>query len=508
MFARLLVANRGEIAVRIIRACRDLGISPVAVYSEADREALHVKLSDQAHYLGPPPASESYLVIERIIDAAKKSGAEAVHPGYGFLAENGALAEACEDSELVFVGPSAASMELMGDKIASRATAQRAGIPVVPGSKNAVQSPDQAAKMAAELGYPVMLKASAGGGGKGLRLARDEAALRSEYETARGEAESSFSDPTLFIEKFLPRPRHIEVQLLGDLHSNLIHLGERECSIQRRHQKVVEECPSPLVHPKLREKLGEAALAVARAAGYYNAGTVEFLVSGEDFYFLEMNTRLQVEHPVTELVTGIDLVREQILVAAGEKLAHSQADIQLEGAAIECRIYAEDPRNNFVPSPGRITTLFEPSGPGIRNDSGIYAGASIPLYYDPLISKLIAHGRDRDQAIARMRRALGEYKIWGVQTTIPFFEALLSHPEFEKGHLHTQFIEEHGIIDRLVQQDESLEIMPLLAAALHYFLQPLDRVAAPEGSASSGWKQSARPFPYSGGIRRSPSSKW
>ena len=477
MFKKILIANRGEIAVRIIRACRDLGISPVVVFSEIDREALHVKLSDEAHAIGPSSSLKSYLVMEKIIEAARRSGAQAIHPGYGFLSENAQFAQACEDFKLVFIGPSAASLKLMGDKIASRAAVQKAGVPILPGSPRPLQSKEAALTVASEIGYPVMLKASAGGGGKGLRLVASQEELVSLYETARSEAQSSFNDPTLLIEKYLTKPRHIEIQVLADREGNVIHLGERECSIQRRHQKLLEESPSPLVDVDFRRKLGEAAVAVANTVHYHNAGTVEFLVepdhtAGEHkFYFLEMNTRLQVEHPVTELVTGIDLVREQILIAAGSKLAYRQAELQSRGAAIECRIYAEDPGNNFFPSPGTITTYFEPSGPGIRTDSGVCAGSAIPVEYDPLISKVIAWGADRKEAISRMRRALGEYKIGGVATTLPFFQVLLSHPAFIKADLDTHFIQEHQLIERREMATERSDAVPLLAAALNYFYE-------------------------------------
>ena len=474
MFKKILIANRGEIAVRIIRACRDLGISPVVVFSKADREALHVRLSDEAHFIGPSPSLESYLVIEKVIDAARKSGAEAIHPGYGFLSESATFAQACEDSKLVFIGPSAASIKLMGSKIAGRAAVQKAGVPIVPGTTRPLQSREEALKAASAIGYPVMLKASGGGGGKGLRLVSSKEELTSLYETAGSEARASFNDSTLLIEKYLIRPRHIEIQVLGDMKGNVIHLGERECSIQRRHQKLVEESPSPLENEEFRRKIGEAALAVAKTANYHNAGTVEFIVesaeTGENkFYFLEMNTRLQVEHPVTELVTGIDLVSEQIRIAAGSKLACKQEEIRPRGAAIECRIYAEDPYTLFFPSPGILTTYVEPSGPGIRTDSGVGSGSTIPVEYDPLISKVIAYGENRQQAILRMQRALGEYKIGGVRTTIPFFQVLLSNPAFIEGDLHTHFIEEQQLIKRLEEESGKSDTIPLIAAAINYF---------------------------------------
>ncbi len=501
-FRKILIANRGEIAVRVIRACRELEISPVVVYSDADAEALHVKLSDEAYNIGPAASIESYLCIEKVIDVAQRSGAEAVHPGYGFLSENQQFAQACQDSGLTFIGPTADSMRVMGDKVASRVAVQAAGVAAVPGTA-ALESIQDAVRAAGNLGYPVMLKASAGGGGKGLRLVSDEEQLRSVYETARNEARSSFNEPTVYLEKYLSRPRHLEIQILGDLHGNLIHLGERECSIQRRHQKLLEESPSPMMEETFREQLAEAALAVAKTVGYQNAGTVEFLVDSTSssqqpkFYFLEMNTRLQVEHPVTEIVTGIDLVREQILIAAGNKLRYSQQDVRLRGSAIQCRIYAEDPQNQFSPSPGRITTYFEPSGPGIRNDSGVYAQVTIPVEYDPLISKLLAYGEDRGQAITRMRRALREYKIGGIQTTIPFFEVLLSDPEFLEGRLHTHFLEERELVEKMEVVLQESDVTPLIAAALYYRLRNHSSKTAGGQPRDSLWKYYGRfPDPF------------
>ena len=476
MFKKILIANRGEIAVRIIRACRDLGISPVGVYSEADRASMHVQLCDEAYGIGPASARKSYLDIEKIIETARSSGVDAIHPGYGFLSENSLFAQACEDSELVFIGPSAASIKLMGDKIMSRKMVEKAGVPTVPGTTAPLDSIEDALRQASNLGYPLMLKASAGGGGKGLRVVSNEEELTSLYESASGEAESSFSDSTLYLETYLSRPRHIEIQVLGDRQGNLVHLGERECSIQRRHQKLLEESPSPLLDADLRERMGQAALKAARSADYHNAGTVEFLVepgkTGAQckFYFLEMNTRLQVEHPVTEMVTGIDLVREQILIAAGSQLDYRQEDIQPRGGALECRIYAEDPYNEFFPSPGTITTYLEPSGPGVRTDSGVRAQCEVPVEYDPIIAKVITYGEDRNQAIRRMRRTLDEYKIGGVRTTIPFFQALLSHPAFVEADLHTHFIDEHPLLTSQAGLNHS-ETVPLVAAALHHFHQ-------------------------------------
>ncbi len=450
MFHKLLIANRGEIAVRIIRACREMGIRTVAVFSDADRAALHVLKADEAYPIGPAPATESYLRIDKIIDAAKKSGAEAIHPGYGFLAENPALAQACEDAGIVFIGPSAASMEAMGSKTNARQLMTRAGVPVVPGTTSGVKNAEEALRLAEQFGYPVMIKAAAGGGGKGMRMVASPAELPSAFRDARSEAENAFNDSEVYIEKYVENPRHIEIQILGDRHGNIVHLGERECSIQRRHQKVMEESPSPLVTPEMRRRMGEAAVKAARAAGYYNAGTIEFLADqNRNFYFLEMNTRLQVEHPVTELVTGIDLVKQQIRVAAGEKLSFAQDDIVFRGAALECRIYAEDPDNNFFPSPGRIESLEVPSGPGVRDDSGVYAGWTVPTDYDPLISKLAISGATREEAIDRMRRALGEYVVAGIKTNLGLFRKILQFPDFLEGRLDT------GLIDRLPSTSQS-----------------------------------------------------
>ncbi len=500
MFKKILIANRGEIAVRVIRACLDLGISPVAIYSEADRGALHVRLAEQAQFVGPSPASESYLSIESVLGAARAAEVEAIHPGYGFLSENQSFARACEDAGFRFIGPSPAALALMGDKIASRKAVAQAGVPVIPGTADAVQSLEEAVSAAAEIGYPVMVKASSGGGGKGLRMVSGEEDLRSVYGMALGEAESSFGDATIFLEKYLQQPRHIEIQVLGDQHGNLIHLGERECSIQRRHQKLVEESPSPAVDEDFRQELGAAALSVARAAEYHNAGTVEFLVEASEgersFYFLEMNTRLQVEHPVTEMVTGIDLVREQIRIAAGEELSYRQKDIELRGSAIECRIYAEDPFNDFLPSPGPILDLLEPAGPGIRNDSGVYQGSEVPMHYDPLISKLIAFGEDRKQATARMLRALTEYRIVGVKTTIPFFQALLGEPEFREGNLHTGMIEALSSPTGEVPNPE--ELFPIIAAALDFHAGSRSPTTD-RSQAGSRWKYHGRiPAPFRG----------
>jgi acetyl-CoA carboxylase, biotin carboxylase subunit len=441
MFRKILIANRGEIAVRLIRACRDLGVSPVAVFSAADREALHVRLADEAYFIGEAPSSQSYLVIEKILDAARQAGADAIHPGYGFLAENARFARAVAEAGMTFIGPSPESIELMGGKTAAREAAMKAGAPVVPGIARTLESEREAVEVATDIGFPVMLKAAAGGGGKGMRIVRTAEEMAAAYATAGAEALAAFGDAAVYIEKFIERPRHIEIQIVADKFGNAIHLGERECSVQRRHQKVIEECPATFNDADLRMRMGEAALAIARAANYHSLGTVEFLVDAErNFYFLEMNTRLQVEHPVTEMVTGVDLVREQIRIAAGGRLAIRQEDVRWDGVAIECRVYAEDPANNFMPSPGRITRLRTPSGPGVRDDGGVYEGWEVPIYYDPMISKLVAWGRTREEAMARMRRALAEYHVGGIRTTIPFFLAVLDDGEFRRGEIDTGYI--------------------------------------------------------------------
>jgi acetyl-CoA carboxylase, biotin carboxylase subunit len=442
MFHKILIANRGEIAVRIIRACRDLGISPVAVFSEADAQALHVRMSDEACPIGPAPSNQSYLNMGAIIAGARQAGAEAIHPGYGFLAENAAFARAVADAGLTFIGPAPDAMEVMGSKTSARRAAVAAGVPVVPGTTESLQSYDAARATAAEFGYPVMLKAAAGGGGKGMRQVAQESELLSAFETAQAEAAAAFGNSEIYLEKLVERPRHIEIQIFADSQGNCVHLGERECSIQRRHQKVIEECPSPLDDQSLRERMGAAAIRIARAVDYVGAGTVEFLFSDatREFYFLEMNTRLQVEHPVTELVTGFDLVREQIMVAAGAQLSFGQDDVRWRGHAIECRVYAEDPENNFFPSPGKIAFLRVPAGPGIRDDSGVAEGDEVSIYYDPMISKLAAWGSNRAQAIDRLRRALDEYAVGGIKTTLPFFREIVRDQEFIAGCLDTGFI--------------------------------------------------------------------
>jgi len=449
MFRKILIANRGEIAVRVVRACHEMGIIAAAVYSDVDRGSLHIRHADEAYPIGAAAATESYLNFQKIIEAAQRSGADAIHPGYGFLSENARFAQACADAGLKFIGPTAAAMETMGSKTRARQTMERAGVPFVPGTSRGLESVEQAQQVAARIGYPVMLKAAAGGGGKGMRLVQAPDQLKSSLEAARSEAERSFGDSEVYLEKAIVNPRHIEMQVLADEHGNTVYLGERECSLQRRHQKVLEEAPSPIVDPKMRRQMGEVAVRVAQAAGYTNAGTVEFLVDQQrNFYFLEMNTRLQVEHPVTELVTSLDLVQLQIRIAAGERLPFAQEDVEIRGHAIECRIYAEDPDNNYFPSPGKITMLLEPSGPGIRSDSGMYEGWTVPMDYDPLLAKLIGYGIDRDQTIGRLTRALSEYFVGGIKTNIPLFRRILRNADFRAAKLDT------GFLDRLLSERE------------------------------------------------------
>jgi acetyl-CoA carboxylase biotin carboxylase subunit len=434
LFKKILIANRGEIALRIIRTCKELGIKTVAVYSEADRYSLHVRFADEAVCIGPGPSKESYLNIPRIIAAAEITNAEAIHPGYGFLAENAMFAEICESSGIKFIGPTPDAIEAMGDKALAKETMRKAGVPVIPGSDGVVETLEQAREIANEIGYPIMLKAAAGGGGKGMRMVRNDEELENAWQTARAEAEAAFGNPAVYIEKFIEKPRHIEIQILADEHGNVIHLGERDCSIQRRHQKLIEESPSPIVTPELREAMGQAAVKGAKSVKYRNAGTIEFLVDKDgNFYFMEMNTRIQVEHPVTEMVYGIDIVREQIRIASGEKLGIKQKQIKPNGHAIECRINAEDPFNGFRPSPGKITALHFPGGFGVRVDSHIYQEYVVPSYYDSMIAKLIVHAKNRDEAIARMLRALDEFVIEGVHTTIPFHIKILNSPQFRSG---------------------------------------------------------------------------
>ncbi|UCG28676.1 MAG: acetyl-CoA carboxylase biotin carboxylase subunit [Bacteroidales bacterium] len=442
---KILIANRGEIAIRVIRSCRELGISTVAVFSDADRTALHVRYADEAYHIGPSPSAESYLAMDKIIEVAKRSGADAIHPGYGFLSENAGFSEKVTKSGILFIGPSAHSIHIMGDKISARQTMTDAGVPVVPGTRENIIDDNTGKEIANRIGLPVMIKAAAGGGGKGMRLIRRGKELTEGIRAAKSEALEAFGDESVYIEKYIESPHHIEFQILADKHGNIIHLCERECSVQRRHQKVVEETPSPLMNPDLREEMGKHAIAAARAVDYEGAGTIEFLVDDHlNYYFLEMNTRLQVEHPITELVTGIDLVKEQIKIAEGQKLSIDQSDIQQRGHAIECRIYAEDPDNNFMPSPGKVYKITEPMGTGVRCDGYIYEGYEIPIYYDPLISKLIIWGSNREEAISRMKRSLEEYYILGVKTSKNFLMRIMEASDFVSGKYDTHFIENNS----------------------------------------------------------------
>lgn len=478
MIKKILIANRGEIAVRIMRTCREMDIKSVAVFSDADRRSLHVRYSEEAFHIGPSPSNESYLIIDKIITAAKKSGADAIHPGYGFLSENAEFAKKVRQAGLIFIGPSSHAISIMGDKIVARQTAASCGVPVVPGTSTPVTNEKEVRKIAKEIGYPVIIKASAGGGGKGMRLVQKEEELTDALRMAKSEAMASFGDDSVYVEKYIESPHHIEFQLLADQHGNVIHLCERECSIQRRHQKVVEESPSPIMTQKLREKMGAAAVMLAKSVDYEGAGTVEFLVDNNgNYYFLEMNTRLQVEHPITERVVGLDLVKEQIRIASGEVLPYKQEDIIQQGHAIECRICAEDPDNNFMPDPGVIKHITEPLGFGVRTDGYVYEGYEIPIYYDPMISKLIVWGRTRKDAINRMKRALFEYKITGVKTSIPFLERIMNTPDFVKGNYDTHFIPKNldSLIPSSVKCDSKCEDIAIITAFYHH-IKRMDRI--------------------------------
>lgn len=486
MFNKILIANRGEIAIRVMRACRELGISTVAVYSEADKNALFAKYADEAVFIGPAPSSQSYLSIENIIKAAQETGAEAIHPGYGFLSENTRFASACEKNGIVFIGPPSSAIDAMGSKIAARQTMKKAGVPIVPGIEKGISDPDEAEAIAEGIGYPVILKPAAGGGGIGMKIVEGRDDLRPALNYAQTVARSAFGDDTVYIEKYLTEPRHIEFQILADKKGKTLYVSDRECSIQRRHQKLIEESPSPVMTPELRDRMGSIAVKAAKAIGYVSAGTVEFMYSRGDFYFLEMNTRLQVEHPITEMVTGVDLAKEQILIASGDDLGYSQNDMQIRGWAIECRINAEDPLNDFMPSPGKIKRYRSPGGPGIRVDSGVYTGYVIPPYYDSLISKLVAHGKDRKEAIARMERALYEYIIVGVQTNIIFHKAVLRNARFRRGDINTHFIKEENIIEAVKGvAAEDYEKGKSLASALGADTRKIAAISAAVGSYMS-----------------------
>jgi acetyl-CoA carboxylase biotin carboxylase subunit len=495
MFNKILIANRGEIAVRIIRACRELGIPSVAVFSEADRASLHVRLADEAYPIGAAPSRDSYLRIDKLIDVARRSGCDAIHPGYGFRAEDPAFPRACEDTNLVFIGPSAEAMEALGSKTAGRQLARRSNVPTVPGANDPIEKPEEAQALAHSMGYPVLLKAVSGGGGKGMRLVASDPDFASAWRDASSEAANAFGDGRLYLEKYLEKPRHIEIQILADCHGRVVSLGERECSVQRRHQKVIEEAPSPIVTPDLRKKMGDAAVRLARAGRYVNAGTVEFLVDAHlNFYFLEVNTRLQVEHPVTEQVTGLDLVKLQIAIAAGHRLPFAWETITPRGHAMEVRLYAEDPDNNFFPSPGKILSRHAPSGPGIRLDEGVYEGWTVPNEYDPLLSKLIAWGNSREETIARLRRALDEYTVTGIKTNAGLFRRVLTEPDFLRGEIHTKWLDQ--LLTRkkhAAPQESGAAEAAAIAAALWQYSQAQKNVPPLSAQVEpSRWKQEAR----------------
>jgi len=495
MIKKILVANRGEIAIRVMRSCREMGIRTVAVFSDADRKSLHVSYADEAYHIGPAPSVQSYLSIDKIIETAKKCGADAIHPGYGFLSENEKFSKRCDDEGIIFIGPSPYAISAMGDKITARKHMLNADVPVVPGTIDKITSDEEAIKIISEIGLPVMIKASAGGGGKGMRLVRSESDIVSAIRAARSEAASAFGDDAVYIEKYIDSPHHIEFQVLADKHGNTIHLFERECSVQRRHQKVIEETPSPLLNPSIREEMGRHAVAAAKAVNYCGAGTIEFIADDNlNYYFLEMNTRLQVEHPITEMVVGVDLVKEQIRIANGEPLRLKQEELRQDGHAIECRIYAEDTDNNFMPSPGLICHISEPHGLGVRCDGYVYEGYEIPIYYDPMISKLITWAPTREEAINRMRRALYEYKITGVKTSIKFLERIMQATDFKSGNYNTHFIENNK--DFLMQDppcEDHCETVAIISAYVDY----LDKSGSTPNTkisqnGSSPWKEFGR----------------
>jgi propionyl-CoA carboxylase alpha chain len=467
---KLLVANRGEISLRIMRTARQMGIKTVAVFSEADRNAPHVKFADEAVCLGPPPSNQSYLLSDRIIEACKKLGVDAIHPGYGFLSENAAFAKMVTEAGIIFVGPSPEAIEVMGSKLAAKNAVSKYRIPMVPGTDEAISDIPAAKLKATEIGYPILIKASAGGGGKGMRIVENEAEFEEQMQRAISEAQSAFGDGAVFIEKYITSPKHIEIQVLGDQHGNVVYLFERECSIQRRHQKVVEEAPSPVVSPEMRKAMGEAAVKVAKACDYYGAGTVEFIVDENlDFYFLEMNTRLQVEHPVTEMITNKDLVKEQILVAEGYPLSFAQEDLKINGHAVEIRVYAEDPKNNFLPDIGNLQTYIRPHGPGIRVDDGFEQGMDIPIYYDPMIAKLIVHDETREKAIQKMVNAINDYQITGIETTLAFCKFVMEHEEFQSGRFDTKFVEHFFSPEKLKVNWSEMELSLLAGLATDIF---------------------------------------
>jgi len=505
MLKKVLIANRGEIAVRVIRTCQEMGIATVAVHSEADDGALHVRYADEAYPLGDPTPAQSYLNVDKIIEASIELGVDGIHPGYGFLAENSKFAKACEDNGIKFIGPSSVAIEKMGNKVEARKIMRDANIPITPGSKEAMKDLDDAIGTADSIGYPIMLKASAGGGGIGMRIVRQKGELKDAMESAQAQAKSAFGNPEIFMEKFIEEPRHIEFQILADRNGGVVHLGERECSIQRKYQKLIEEAPSPIMTSELRKRMGEVSIDVAKTIGYESAGTVEFIFSKGEFYFNEMNTRLQVEHPVTEMITGLDLVREQLRLAAGEEIGYFTDDIAINGWAMECRINAEDPLNNFFPSPGTITGYQVPGGHGVRVDSGVYSGFTIPMYYDSLIAKLIVWGRDRREAMAHMQRALGEYIIEGIKTNIPLHKLVLSDDDFQEGNIDTSFIKKRKMIEGLkdsltfdiaevgAKVDDETQLAAVIGAAIAAHvgtmqkINRISKVSYDDRDGSSGW---------------------
>ena len=495
MIKKILVANRGEIAIRVMRTCREMGIDSVAVFSEADRNSMHVRFADEAYFIGPSPSAESYLVIDKIISVAKECKADAIHPGYGFLSENADFADRCEKEGIIFIGPSSYAINTMGDKITARKNMLKAGVPVVPGTSEPIRDIKEAVGLIKDIGLPVMVKASAGGGGKGMRLITDEKEIIAGISAAKSEAKAAFGNDAVYIEKYINSPHHIEFQVLADKHGNCIHLFERECSVQRRHQKVVEETPSPIMNPKVRAEMGKHAVAAAKAVNYASAGTIEFIVDDDlNYYFLEMNTRLQVEHPITERVVGVDLVKEQINIANGKKLSWKQEELSQNGHAIEVRIYAEDPDNNFMPSPGLVKHITEPLGLGVRHDGYIYEGYSIPMYYDPMVSKLIVWAPTRDEAIDRMKRALYAYKIVGIKTTIPFLSRIMDVPDFRKGRYNTHFIQDN---EKYLEPNNSASQKTKDVVSITTFVDYMNKLETRKtngtsGDVASNWKMCGR----------------
>ena len=490
---KILIANRGEIALRVMRSAREMGIKTVAVFSEADRNALHVRYADESVCIGPAPSNQSYLVIDNILEACRITGAEAIHPGYGFLSENAEFARRVHQAGLILIGPSPEAMEMMGNKLSAKAAALKYNIPLVPGTEEAITDIQEAKQRAAEVGFPILIKAAAGGGGKGMRIVNKIEDFTEQMDLAVSEATSAFGDGSVFIERYVSSPRHIEIQVLGDNYGNIVYLFERDCSVQRRHQKVVEEAPSSILTPEIRQKMGECAVNVARSCNYTGAGTVEFIMDENlDFYFLEMNTRLQVEHPVTEMITGVDLVKEQIRIASGERLSFKQDDLQIIGHAIEVRVYAEDPKNNFLPDIGTLQTYQTPKGPGVRVDDGFEQGMEIPIYYDPLIAKLVTYGKDRKEAIERMTRAIDEYQITGIQTTLGFGKFVMQHPAFISGDFNTHFVEKHFKPEYLENGDEEEAMIAAILGAQLMQKQHQDFKAIETGAKNSNWMRNRR----------------